>query len=146
MEHKGYNYFIWLPEELSSIFPQKGNIPVRGTVNNCRFKGYLAPRKPNRHVLYLHSEIRQQTGIQIGDRVKAAIEFDPESRNVPIPEDVEWILKEHERNWEAFMQLTQKRRNEMIKYILEAKRTDTRLRRIEYLIKRLMEYPVKKNS
>jgi hypothetical protein len=139
IEHKGYNYFVKVPLKISQHFDQKGNIPVRGNVNTHYFKGYLSPRKPNSHVLYLHADIRKRANLNIGDCIVASIEFDPESRDIEIPEDVEWILKEDGRNWNKFMNLTAPRRNEILRYILEAKRPETRLRRIEYFIKRLSE-------
>ena len=146
LQHTGYNYYIPLPERYSRQFPQKGYIPVCGTINNVEFIGKLAPRKPNKHVLYLHYDIRIKTGIKEGDKVEACIEYDPVSRDIPIPDDIELILRENKRNWNHFLQLSPSRRNEFLSYVIEAKRPETRLKRIELVIKRIAENSARKNS
>ena len=144
VEHKGYAYYIWLPEALSKKFEYKGNVPVRGLVNNIPFKGTLIKRKPNRHVLNLTSEIRKKARISEFDEVKASVEYDPVSREIPLPEDVEWILKEDDFTWQEFNALSPSRRKDFLFFILDAKKPETRLKRIEILIKRLNDGTARK--
>lgn len=143
IKHKGYTYYIEVPASSDKMLQQKGYIPVKGTINNYDFIGSLAPRKPDKHILYLHRKIRKKAMLNLNDLIRVEIELDTSSREIAIPDDVELILRENEENWNTFLSLSESRRNEFLNYILEAKRAETRLKRIDFLITRLIEFRAK---
>lgn len=134
-----YNYQIDVPDEISIEMGLRKYIPVKGHANKHEFKATLIPRKYNRHVLFLNSEIRRKAKIKDGDNVDIVIEFDAESREIPIPEDVELIFSESAMVFETFSKLSPSQRRELLKYILMAKREETRLKRIEHVARRMQE-------
>lgn len=137
----GYNYSIDINSDVSELIKscQLNYIPVKGNVKGCSFKGTLIPRKENKYVMYLNSEIRKKAKLIVGDSIEIEIEFDPESRELPIPEDLELILKENIGNWQKFISLSPSHRRELLLFIKDAKHTETRLHRIYKAIDHLAE-------
>ncbi len=128
---EGMNYLVEVPRGVSEKLNQSGYIPVTGFVEEVPFKGTCVPRRENRYVLFLDSAIRNKTHKTEHDNVTLRIEFDPESRELSVPEDMEMILSEENGLFEKFMKLTPAHRRELIKYVLTAKRPETRLKYIE---------------
>ena len=97
----GINPYVGLPEDvLNTLFKQadknKGPIPVRGTLNNKRFKQTLV-KYQGAWRLYLNTQMRHDAGIDVGDDAKVEIEFDSEPRIVPIhPKFARALLKNKE--------------------------------------------------
>lgn len=135
----GHTYQIDIPDDISIEMGLRKYIPVKGQVNKHEFKATLIPRKNNRHVLFLNSEIRRKAKIKDGDSVVITFEYDQESRDISIPEDVELILSESAQVYQTFLQLSPSYRREILKYILMAKREETRLKRIELVAQRMRE-------
>ena len=115
------------------------HIPVRGTAMGIAFTSTCVPRKGNRYVVLLNGIIRRKTGIAEGDRVDLSIEYDPEDREIPLPEDVEMILAEDEGVLQEFLNGSPSNRREYLKYIMQAKHEETRLKRIKILVQRMQE-------
>lgn len=126
------------PEVIDKLGPAK-HIPVRGTLMGIPFKSVCMPRRGNRHVVILNSDIRRKTGIVEGDTVELALEYDPEDRDIPLPEDVELILSEDEEVLQEFLNGSPSNKREYLKYILQAKHEETRLKRIKILVQRMQE-------
>lgn len=130
----GIMRYIWIPQEVSRTFKKKGHIPVRVKINNFSFRSTLAPRKNNKHILYLNGEVRSKANIKEGEILNVNLEFDPDSRELTIPEDLELIMNENRDVWNKFLSMTSAHRNELIKFLASAKRPETRLKRIERII------------
>jgi hypothetical protein len=130
----GYNYSVDIRIDLDE-FPQKsGYIQVKGIIKGIEFKATLIPRKDNFYSMFLNSEIRSKALLKTGDVIEIAIEFDPDSREIRIPEDLEVILKENEENWQKFINLSSSHRREMLQFLSDAKKVETRVNRINKII------------
>jgi hypothetical protein len=136
---EGINYLVAVPEEISMELGKPGYIPVKGFVDHVAFKSTCVPRRGKRHVIFLNSAIRKKIQKTENDGVTLQIEYDHESREIPVPEDIELILAEKSVLLEEFWQLSTAHRNELIRWIQDAKRPETRLKRIEILIQHLHE-------
>lgn len=142
---EGMNYVVKLPGESMEYFKKKEYIPVRGTIDGKSFKGTLIPRKNERHALFINSEIRSMTGKSVSDEIQVNIEYDPETRELTVPEDMELLLSADTRIYKAFIELSAAQRREIIRYIKDAKRTATRLSRIRKL-EEFLQHRIKKKS
>jgi hypothetical protein len=140
------NYQVDIPPRISVKLGERKHIPVKGFINSTEFRGTLIPRKENRHILYLNTELRKKARVGEHDNVSVEIEFDPESREIPIPEDVEMIFLEHPLVYNTFLKLTPAAKREILQYTLAGKREETRLKRIELMARRMLERAAKKNS
>ena len=75
----------------------------------------------------------------IGDRVTACIDLDTAPREVPIPEDLAAALDADPQVRRTFDALPYTRRKEYARAVDDAKRADTRARRIEQTVAQLRE-------
>lgn len=137
---KGYITFAWIPEKVSRVFTKKGHIPVKGFIKDIAFKGMLGPRQGGLHILYLNADLRKSAQINVGDFIEIKLDYDPESRAMEIPEDLELIMSENREVWQRFLGFSQARRNELLKYLATAKRPETRLKRIEKIIEHTIRW------
>ena len=128
---EGGNYKVELPQEIRKNFTQKGYVPVRGTVDGIAYTGTLVPRKNDRYVLFIDYNTRRIIGKGEFDEVTVFLEFDPENRDLPIPEDMEMIFSEDPLIIETFLEMSTAHRREIIKLVNSAKRPETRLKYIE---------------
>ena len=126
-----------VPEEIIEHLGKSRHIPVRGKADGASFQSTCVPRTGNRHVVILNKDLRQQIGKADGDLVSFELEYDPVSREIPIPEDVEMILAEDEAVLKEFLNGSPSDRRQFILYILQAKHEETRLKRIQVLVERL---------
>ena len=141
---EGMNYVVDVPDNRNHHFQKKKYIPVRGTINHESFKGTLIPRKNERHVLFINKDIRQKINKSEFDEIEICIEHDPESRELPVPEDIELILSENIDIYSAFLKLSPAHRRELILFVTDAKKPETRLKRIQKIENHLKERILKK--
>jgi len=78
----------------------------------------------------LNKEVRAVVGVDAGDRVRVAIELDTEPRTVTVPDDLQAALADDRDARVAFEKLSCTHRREYVAWIDEAKRPETRARRV----------------
>lgn len=83
-----------------------------------------------RNVIGLSKAVRAQLGVDIGDEVDATVALDTAEREVEVPEDLAAALAADPRAHAAFDALSFTRRKELARGVAEAKRPETRERRI----------------
>ena len=103
--------------------------PVTGTVNGTPFRGRLMVYGG---VTYLgfRKEIRDAAGIAEGDEVDVDIERDDAPREVEVPEALASALARDPDAKSAFEALAFTHRKEYAQWIAEAKKDETRARRV----------------
>jgi hypothetical protein len=79
---------------------------------------------------------REALGVEIGDTVEAVIEVDAAERTVEVPDDVAKALAK-EKLRKAFDALSYTHRKEHVRAITEAKKPETRTKRIAAMLERL---------
>jgi hypothetical protein len=113
--------------------------PVAGTVNGAQFRGRLMVYGG---VTYLgfRKEIRDAAGgIGEGDEVEIEIERDDAPREVEVPAALASALADDPTAREVFEGLAFTHRKEYANWIAEAKKEDTRARRVERTLAMLRE-------
>jgi uncharacterized protein YdeI (YjbR/CyaY-like superfamily) len=86
-----------------------------------------------RNLIGISKANRAQLGVQIGDEVVATIELDQQEREVEVPEDLAAALDAAGVR-AAFDALTFTRRKEFARGVTEAKKAETRERRIAAVV------------
>ena len=89
------------------------------------------------HVLGITKAIRQAIGKSIGDRVQVVVDQDTEPRIVEVPEDLAAALQANPQAQAVFDNLAYSHRREYAQWIAEAKRPETRERRVKQAIEKL---------
>jgi Bacteriocin-protection, YdeI or OmpD-Associated/Domain of unknown function (DUF1905) len=78
----------------------------------------------------LNKDVRAAAAVDAGDRVRVAVELDTEPRTVAVPPDLRAALQADPEANAAFAKLSFTHRREYVEWIEEAKRPETRARRI----------------
>jgi uncharacterized protein YdeI (YjbR/CyaY-like superfamily) len=74
--------------------------------------------------------VRAAAGVDAGDRVRVTMELDVEPRIVDVPDDLRSALAHDPEAHAAFEKLSFTHRREYVEWVEEAKRPETRTRRI----------------
>lgn len=83
-----------------------------------------------RNVIGLSKAVRAELGVEIGDAVEATVDLDTAERAVEVPDDLATALDADRAVRAAFDALSYSRRKELARGVAEAKRPETRERRI----------------
>jgi bifunctional DNA-binding transcriptional regulator/antitoxin component of YhaV-PrlF toxin-antitoxin module len=116
----------------------RARAPVRGTVDGAEFRTTVAVYA-GRSYLGFNKELRERAGIEIGDEVEVTLELDREPRSVDVPPALTAALEKDSKAKAAFEGLSYTHRNEYARWIAEAKRDETRDRRLERAVAMLRD-------
>ncbi len=116
----------------------KSRAPVRGTVNGVAFQSTTAIYGG---VAYLGvtKALRQEAGADIGDEVDVEIELDDAPREVDVPPELATVLGRDLEAAQAFEKLSYTHRKEYARWIAEAKRAETKERRLSKVAEMLRD-------
>ncbi|MFD5864243.1 YdeI/OmpD-associated family protein [Agromyces sp. NPDC127015] len=90
-----------------------------------------------RNVIGLSKAVRAELGVDIGDAVEATVDLDTAERAVDVPADLAAALDAEPPARRAFEALSYSRRKELARGVAEAKRPETRERRIAAAVETL---------
>jgi hypothetical protein len=121
--------FVSFPYDVEKEFGAKGRVAVHATFDNIPYRGSLVACGGPNHMLGILKSIREQLGKNLGDPVNVEIWRDETVRTVELPADFAALLKK-ENLREAFDSLSYTHRKEYVRWITEAKKEETRARRL----------------
>jgi uncharacterized protein YdeI (YjbR/CyaY-like superfamily) len=110
--------------------------PVRATINGYSFRTTVT-RMRGEFLLGLNREVRESAGAEAGDTVEVAIELDTEPREVDVPEALATALADDAAARATFDALSFTHRKEYARWVAEAKRAETRDRRVAKALEEL---------
>lgn len=110
--------------------------PVRVTIGDRTARLRLAGMG-GKNLIGLSQAARTELGVDIGDTVTATIELDDAEREVEVPEDLRTALAAHPGALAAFGALSPSRRKELVRGVVDAKRPETRAKRIAAAVAQL---------
>ncbi|WP_395295349.1 YdeI/OmpD-associated family protein [Kitasatospora hibisci] len=119
-----------VPPEVVGALGGGARPPVTITVNGHRWTSRVAVLR-GRHLLGLSNANRQAAGVATGDEVEVDLELDTEPRVVVEPVDFARALDGDPAARAAYDALTDSRKREHVRAVENAKRPETRRRRIE---------------
>ena len=112
--------------------------PVVATVNGYTWRTTVT-RMRGEFLLGLNRAVRQQAGVEAGDAVEVELELDTAPREVEVPDALASALAENPKARAAFDQLAYTHRKEYARWIDEAKRDETRQRRVTQALQMLRQ-------
>ncbi len=125
----GGGAFILFPFDVEKEFGTRGTIPVRATLQGVPYLGSLVRCGTAEHMLGVLKAIREQTGKGIGDAIDIELWKDEQPRTVEVPADLAALLKK-EKLRAVFDGLSYTNRKEYCRWITEAKKEETRAKRL----------------
>jgi len=119
--------FIELPFDTREVWG-KARVPVKVTVNGYTWRSTVANMHGCQYVP-LNKTVRMRAGVKAGDRVTVTMEPDSEKREISIPPDLRKALGTNLAAKLERLAFTHKK--EFVRWYTEAKKDETRLRRLE---------------
>jgi len=128
---------ITIPFDVQKVFGTRARVPVRGTINGFAFRSSIFPMGGGRHYMVVNRAVREGAKAKAGDIVTMVMERDEEPRVVTAPPDFARALRANKAAQSAWEKLSYSHRKEYVGAIEEAKKPETRVRRIEKAIAQL---------
>lgn len=116
--------------DVEQAFGKRGRVPVRGTLNGAPFRGSLFPMG-GCYFMVVNRHLRAAANVQGGETVPVVMERDDEPRTIEPPADFARALKSNVEAQAVWDKLSYTHRREHVEHIEEAKKPETRQRRIE---------------
>ena len=127
---------VMFPFDVEKEFGAKGRVAVKATFDGVSYAGSLMKCGPGHHMLGILKSIQEQIGKGVGDSVEVVVLKDDTERTVEIPAEFNTLLKKEDL-LEDFEALSFTHRKEYCRWITEAKKEETRLRRLQKAVEML---------
>lgn len=131
--------YIEFPYDVKKEFNGKSRIKIKALIDGVPYRGSLVNMGSECHWLLITKEIRKATGKNQGDKVHLIIEEDTEERMVQVPDDLLKLLGKEEDLLGYFNRLSYTHRKEYVRWITDAKKDETRKKRLSKTIEMLKE-------
>ena len=129
-KHEGIDgAYVEFPYDVVKEFG-KSRVKIKASFDGNIYRGSLVRMGGDCHWLGLTMSMRKIIGKNPGDTVHVILEEDREERNVEIPADLEALMKEEKGLTDFFNSLSYTHRKEYVRWIIEARKEETRKRRL----------------
>jgi hypothetical protein len=133
--HGGGAYLLF-PYDTEKEFATKGKVPVKATFDGVPYTGSLIKYRNPLHMMGVPKSIREQIGKGPGDTIEVVVWRDEEVRTVEVPAQFEKLIKK-QGLLPIFEKLSYTHRKEYSRWITDAKKEETRLKRLGKVIEML---------
>ncbi len=134
----GSGTWVEVPFDLKQTYGKGNLVPIVATFNGTvRYQGSLAKMGGPAPMLLLRNDVRDQLQVQAGDVVQVRLELDTAPRVVSLPDDVQALVDADPVAAATWETLAPSHRREYARWVDEAKRPETRQRRVEETVRKL---------
>lgn len=130
--------FVLDDEQVAALGEGAKRFPVVASVNGHSWRTTVT-RMGGEFLVGLNRAVREAAGAEVGDRVTITLELDTEPREVNVPEALAGALEDDPQARAAFEALAFTHRKEYARWIAEAKREETRERRVAQALEMLRQ-------
>ena len=127
---------ITIPFDVEQTYGTRARVPVRGTLNGFPYRSSIFPMG-GKFMMAVNKELRAGANAKGGDTISVTMECDDEPRIITPPADLARALKANKPAQAAWDKLSYTHRKEHARAVEDAKRPETRVRRIEKAIAEL---------
>ncbi len=142
----GINRCVDVPPEIFDKLGEENFIPVKIRVGGIIKRTNLIPSGSGQFRLFIDSEIRKVSGKDIGEFIEIEIERDNEPRDTNPPADLREALDANKAAYLVFINSTENKQLEILRYIKSAKSLSTRMKRIDYVVSVLLQEAKKRRG
>ena len=133
----GSGTFILVPRELNATLGLKGRPKVQAVIAGHPYRGSLMPMGDGTFCLGVLKAIQQAAGVQRGDTITVELELDTAPRVIAPPADLARALASDRKAASSWEKLSYTNRRKMARGLEEAKKPETRERRLAAAIEKL---------
>ena len=134
----GGGAFVKVPFDVEEVFGAK-KPRIQATIDGVPYRGLLSRMGTDYHMLIILKEIREKIGKTFGDEVTVTVEQDSEPRQLEIPGDFRGELLKDRKAGAFFTSLSYTHQKEYVTWITEAKKEETRQKRVVKTIEMLKQ-------
>lgn len=135
LEQLGARRIVRLPPEASAKLPSRGQVAVRGVLNDKAFETVVEPDGRRGHWLSLDG--KASTRLKAGDPVRVGLSPRKDWPEPQVPEDLKAALTDAADLDATWKSLTPMARWEWARWVCATRNPDTRARRVEVSISKL---------
>lgn len=135
--------YIRVPFDVKAAFGTGAWVAVKGTFDGREYRGTIQPMTGG-YVIGLSAGMRKMLGKNTGGTIHVTMERDTEERAVEVPADLLTALDGQPSARDYFNKLSYSHQKEYVKYITEAKKPETRARRVEKTVEMLVRAPLER--
>ena len=135
-----------IPRAVSEQIGQRGRVPVVANLNGHEVRTSIFPSGQGSHFMLVNKAMRQGASAAAGDIVSVKLSVDHAPRKVIVPPDFKRALAKSQKAQARFEAYSFSHRKEYLGYIEEAKRPETRAKRIARTITLLAKQPAPKKK
>ncbi len=117
------------PFDVPTVFGTKARVPVKGTINGFPFRSSLM-NMGDGHMMAVNVTLRKNAKCQAGDRVTVVMERDEAERKVEVPAYLNKLIASDPAAQVFWDKLSFTHQKEYVREIEEAKRPETKEKRI----------------
>lgn len=129
---EGGGAFVTVPFDVEATFGKK-RVKVTATFDGVSYRGSVVRMGGDAHILLVRKDVRTAIGKGVGDCVAVTLAEDTEPRTLNPPEDFLAALEARPDALHSFQALSYSHQRQYVQWITEAKRPQTRAKRIEML-------------
>jgi hypothetical protein len=131
------------PFDVVAVFHRKGLVPVKGTINGFPFRSSLMNMGEG-HMMAVNAQLRAGAQCKAGDTVTVLMAVDEDERTVEVPGYLEKIIAGDPQARKFWPKLSFTHQKEYVREIRDAKKPETREKRIAAMMDALRKNQRKK--
>ncbi len=136
-ERGGGGTLVPVPREVATRLGLKGMPKVQAVIAGHPYRGSLMPMGDGTYCLGVLKSIQEAQGLQRGDTITVELAVDSAPRVVEPPDDLALVLSRDRKAAAAWNALSFTNKKEMARGLEEAKKPETRARRLASALEKL---------
>ena len=133
----GTGTYVLVPRDLNEKLGLKGRPKIQAVIAGHPYRGSLMPMGDGNFCLGVLKAIQQSAGVKRGDTITVELDLDTAPRVIEPPRDLARALAASKRAAAAWEKLSYTNKREMARSLDEAKKPETRERRLAAAVKQL---------
>src|SRR6266576_1417977 len=133
----GGGFLVPVPRDVATKLGLKGRPKIQAVIAGQPYRGSLMPLGDGTYCLGVLKAIQQAAGVKRGDTITVALELDTAPRTVEAPADLAKLLARDRKAAAAWDRLSFTNKKEMARSLEEAKKPETRERRLRAALEKL---------
>ena len=133
----GPGTYVAVPVEVAGALGLKGRPKIRAVIAGHPYRGSLMPVGDGTFVLGVLKAIQEAEGLKRGDTITVELAIDTAPRVIEPPADLAHALARDKKAMAAWAKLSYTNRREVARSLEEAKRPETRERRLAAALEKL---------